>query len=59
MSGEYKPYALSSNRAGIEGGVDVRGDDPFYAGLSDHPVRRDDRRRYTHKQDGSGLAEGL
>ena len=35
MSGEFKPYALSSGRAGVEGGFDVRPDDPFYAGLSD------------------------
>ena len=31
-----KPYALEAGRAGVEGGHAVRGDDPFYTGLSDH-----------------------
>ncbi len=31
-----KPYALGAGRAGVEGGHAVRGDDPFYTGLSDH-----------------------
>ena len=35
MSGEFKPYALSSGRTNVEGGHEVRPDDPFYAGLSD------------------------
>ena len=35
MSGEFKPYALSSGRTSVEGGHEVRPDDPFYAGLSD------------------------
>jgi NADH-quinone oxidoreductase subunit B len=35
MSGDFKPYALSSGRAAVEGGHEVRQDDPFYAGLSD------------------------
>jgi len=35
MSGDFKPYALSSGRASVEGGHEVRQDDPFYAGLSD------------------------
>jgi len=35
MADEFKPYALGAGRAGVEGGHDVRVDDPFYAGLSD------------------------
>ncbi len=35
MSGDFKPYALSAGRATVEGGHEVRPDDPFYAGLSD------------------------
>ncbi|WP_018147151.1 NuoB/complex I 20 kDa subunit family protein [Henriciella marina] len=36
MADDYKPYALGAGRAGVEGGHDVRPDDPFFAGLSDH-----------------------
>ena len=36
MADDYKPYALGAGRAGVEGGHDVRADDPFFAGLSDH-----------------------
>ena len=36
MADQFKPYALGAGRAGVEGGHDVRADDPFYAGLSDH-----------------------
>jgi len=32
---DTKPYALGAGRSGVEGGHDVRADDPFYAGLSD------------------------
>ena len=36
MADDFKPYALSAGRAGVEGGHAVRSDDPFYSGLSDH-----------------------
>ncbi|MEQ3746528.1 MAG: NADH-quinone oxidoreductase subunit B family protein [Henriciella sp.] len=36
MADDFKPYALGAGRAGVEGGHNVRQDDPFYAGLSDH-----------------------
>jgi len=32
---DTKPFALGAGRAGVEGGHDVRADDPFFAGLSD------------------------
>ncbi len=35
MADDFKPYALGAGRAGVEGGHDVRIDDPFYAALSD------------------------
>jgi len=36
MSEIIRPYALGAARSGVEGGADIRGDDPFFAGLSDH-----------------------
>ena len=35
MMSDYKPYALSGARAGVEGGYKPGNDDPFYSGLSD------------------------
>lgn len=32
---QFKPYALGAARAGVEGGAEVRQDDPFFANLND------------------------
>ena len=34
---QFKPYALGGARADVEGGHEVRQDDPFFANLNDEP----------------------
>ena len=48
MADDFKPYALGAGRSGVEGGHNVRMDDPFYAGLSDELA---DKGYFTAKAD--------